>query len=66
MTDSFSTCAAQSRPGLPGLAARDRRDAIAAAPGAVGEIADRFGVSRQPVREAFIKLAENQLVQISC
>lgn len=28
------------------------------------EIADRFGVSRQPVREAFIKLAENQLVQV--
>src|SRR6188474_173705 len=28
------------------------------------EIADRFGVSRQPVREAFIKLAEKELVQV--
>ncbi|WP_270804133.1 GntR family transcriptional regulator, partial [Aeromonas sp. Y307-3] len=28
------------------------------------EISTRFNVSRQPVREAFIKLAENGLVQI--
>ena len=28
------------------------------------EIADRFGVSRQPVREAFIKLAEAGLVRV--
>lgn len=28
------------------------------------EVAERFGTSRQPVREAFIKLAENGLVEI--
>ncbi|MBK0560529.1 GntR family transcriptional regulator, partial [Klebsiella pneumoniae] len=28
------------------------------------EVSERFDVSRQPVREAFIKLAENGLIQI--
>lgn len=56
-------------PIAPQLVAALRRAIIASElrPGAAlseKEIAGRFGVSRQPVREAFIKLAEAGLVQV--